>query len=91
MNTKTIAMPSLPSMPSRAKSKPIHPCQCGCGQGTKATWASGHDGRATGWAIRIERGVITMDGVPANERKGAQFMLTRRAEAAKVERTGTEG
>lgn len=67
------AMPKMPKMGSIS-----HACICGCGMPTKSTWASGHDGRATGWAMRIEKGVITIDDVPANERNGAVVMLKRR-------------
>ena len=87
----THSMPALPAMPRKnnKKNRPIVPCACGCGMGTKSTWHSGHDGRATGWAMRIEKGIITMNEVPANERQGAQIMLSRRekeraAEAAKT-------
>ena len=44
-------------------------------------WYPGHDGRASGWATRIERGLIRMDDVPENERAGARIMLQKRAEA----------
>ncbi len=69
---------AMPSMPKSKKNKPTHDCKCGCGQPTKSTWFPGHDGRATGWAVRIERGIIDLNGVPANERKGAEFMLAKR-------------
>jgi hypothetical protein len=79
--TKLIA---LPAMPKAKKNKPMVPCACGCGTGTKSMWASGHDGRATGWAVRVERGAMKLEDVPANERRGAEIMLKRRAaEAAK--------
>ena len=73
----TFRMPSLPKM-SGGKSGAIHACCCGCGMPTKRDWHPGHDGRATGWAIRIERGIIKMDDVPENERAGARIMLQRR-------------
>ena len=72
--TKMIAMPP---MPTAKKNKPSRPCACGCGQATKSIWASGHDGRATGWAIRVKRGYMTLDEVPANERQGAEIMIAR--------------
>lgn len=72
-------LPSLPALPRAGRaSKPIHPCACGCGQGTRSVWFPGHDGRATGWAVRIERGLLTIDDVPANERAGARIMTARR-------------
>jgi hypothetical protein len=79
------SLPSLPSLPSVRRVRPSRPCACGCGAPTKSTWFPGHDGRATGWAIRVERGVMKLADVPANERRGAEFMLARRAaEVAKV-------
>lgn len=84
------AMPTLPTMPkANRKAKPEHDCFCGCGGRTKSTWTPGHDGRATGWAIRVERGIMKLDEVPANERKGADWMLKERASkaAAKAAKT----
>lgn len=87
--TKTIAMPSLPAMPRAGrKNKPIVPCACGCGQGTRGTWFPGHDGRATGWAVRVERGMMKLEDVPANERAGAVIMLKRRSDERNVEKVG---
>lgn len=74
--TKMIAMPTMPSVKCN---KPSHPCACGCGMATKATWASGHDGRATGWAMRVMRGHMKLDEVPANERAGCEIMMERAA------------
>lgn len=70
-------MVSLPSLPRL--SAVTRPCACGCGGATKSTWVSGHDGRATGWALRVERGLLKLEDVPANERKGAEIMLARHA------------
>lgn len=82
-------LPALPALPALGRrSRPVHPCVCGCGAGTRGTWAPGHDGRATGWAVRIERGIITIDDVPANERAGARLMLDRRAAEGKAEKIG---
>ncbi len=61
--------------------RPTKPCVCGCGTPTKGTWAPGHDGRATGWALRVERGILTLEQVPDNERAGAELMLARRGVA----------
>lgn len=82
MTTKMIAMPAMPSV---KKNRPTRPCACGCGMATKSTWASGHDGRATGWAIRVMRGVLTIDEVPENEREGAKIMLKRELDKAAKE------
>lgn len=67
----------MPKMPTAKKFKATRPCACGCGMGTKSVWASGHDGRATGWATRVMKGVMTLDEVPSNERAGAIIMLNR--------------
>ena len=86
--TNRKSLPSLPSLPSLGrKARPVHPCICGCGAGTRGMWAPGHDGRATGWAVRIERGIITIDEVPDNERNGARVMLERRERERKAEAT----
>lgn len=82
-------MQALPAMPRTGrKARPVVACACGCGMGTRGTWFPGHDGRATGWAVRIERGLMTIDQVPSNERAGAMIMLKRHADAAKVEKVG---
>lgn len=75
------ALPALPKLPSATrarKDKPSKACACGCGTMTKSEWAPGHDARAKGWALRIERGILEMEDVPANERQGAELMLARR-------------
>ncbi len=73
----TFRMPAMPKMGSKGGA--IHGCICGCGMPTRRDWHAGHDGRASGWATRIERGLLTIDDVPANERNGARIMLQRRA------------
>lgn len=79
---RAAAMVALPPMPRSGKrNRPVVPCACGCGQGTKGTWFPGHDGRATGWAVRVEKGLLTLEDVPSNERAGAVIMLKRRADA----------
>lgn len=85
MTTHTVPvsfLASLPAMPKAKKNRPSRPCACGCGGSTKGTWVSGHDGRATGWALRVQRGLLKLTDVPANERKGAELMLARHAKAA---------
>ncbi len=76
----TFKMPALPKM--SGKSGAPHACACGCKRLTKGTWFPGDDGRATGWATRIEKGYLTLEDVPENERQGAMIMLDRRAKAA---------
>lgn len=68
---------TMPAMPSMRKAKATRACACGCGAPTQATWHPGHDGRATGWAIRIERG-MAWEAIPANERAGAMRMIKQR-------------
>lgn len=62
------------------KPKPTNDCACGCGGQTKRTWFPGHDARANGWAIRIEKGLMKLGEVPENEQKGAIRMLKERKE-----------
>lgn len=78
----------LPSLPSRSrKNRPLVPCACGCGRPTHGTWYPGDDGRATGWAIRIERGLMVLADVPDNQRPGAAIMVSRREKEARAKRT----
>lgn len=84
------AMNAMPRMPKL--SAVTHNCKCGCGQPTKRVWASGHDGRATGWALRVERNVIKLTDVPSNEVNGAiHMMLTRATSTTATQATGTHG
>lgn len=79
------ALPALPKLPSSArprKAKAKQPCACGCETPTTGTWAPGHDARAKGWALRIERGVMKLSEVPVNEQAGAKYMLKARKESA---------
>jgi len=75
-----VALPPLPKMPSVRNRKPkaTQPCACGCGTMTQRTWAPGHDARANGWAIRIERDICKMADVPENERPGVKIQLAKR-------------
>jgi hypothetical protein len=80
VNEMGVQLPKMPRMPrSRGprKPKPLVPCACGCPVQTRATWAPGHDARAKGWALRLNRGICSMEQIPADERKGAQFMLDK--------------
>lgn len=80
----TTKMTTMPAMPKAKRNKPTRPCACGCGHPTKGTWASGHDGRATGWALRVTRGTMKLEEVPANELAGCKIMLAKAAAKAKV-------
>lgn len=80
------SLPSLPRIARLARVRPVRSCACGCGQPTGKTWFPGHDGRATGWALRVERGMALL-AVPANERAGCVILLRKRGSfAAVVER-----
>lgn len=81
---------TLTKMPTMSgKNKPTRDCACGCGGQTKSTWYPGHDGRATGWATRILKGLMTIEDVPANERNGAAIMLNRKGVETAVPATRT--
>ena len=61
--TKT-GMPALPKMPRVRKPKPAQDCACGCGNQTKGgRFIPGHDARLHGWALRVERGICTLEQV----------------------------
>lgn len=83
-------MTKLPAMPKNRKAKPSRPCACGCGRLTKGTWFPGDDGRATGWATRILKGLLTIEDVPENERAGAVIMLSRHGATVEVPKTKAE-
>ena len=77
-------LPKMPKLPSTGrargprKPKPFVSCACGCETQTRSKWAPGHDARARAWAIRIERDIIKLKDVPANEQAGAKLMLAER-------------
>lgn len=73
-------MTPMPRLSKKAKTQTA--CVCGCGGMTGGTWVSGHDGRAMGWAIRVERGILQLEEVPANERAGAVRMIEERKRKA---------
>ena len=83
-------MTQLPKMPrsSSRKQKPLVPCACGgCGMLTKSTWFSGHDGHCTGWAIRIEKGLLDIDAVPDEVKAGVARILAKRGTKVEVPET----
>lgn len=83
-------MPKMPTMKRARKQKPLRDCACGCGRQTKGTWFPGDDGRATGWALRIAKGLLTIEDVPENERAGAVLMLARHGQTVEVPQTKAE-
>lgn len=57
-NNGLVALPALPKMSRGARPK-TNDCACGCGQKTAANFVPGHDSRLRGWALRLERGLVT--------------------------------
>lgn len=56
--------PKLPPLPRAAgKPKPFKDCGCGCGMKTRSEFAPGHDSRLRGWALRVARGIVTVEGI----------------------------
>lgn len=62
MAKSKIVLPSLPSLPSSSSPRRLKPCFCGCGTPTASTFAPGHDSTLKAWVIRVERGVVALDG-----------------------------
>lgn len=85
--TKVGSLPPMPKMPSNRKNKvrPQVDCKCGCGGKTAGTWVPGHDARAKGWAIRLERNIVKMSDIPESERTGAKHMLEARKSQPKAD------
>lgn len=73
---KLSALPALPKM-SRAGKPKTNECACGCGMLTASTFVPGHDSRLRGWALRLERGIVTPKEFPGTpgELKAAQAFL----------------
>lgn len=68
-----VALPKL-----SGKAGVVRACACGgCGFTTKSTWHTGHDGHCEGWAVRVLRGLLTIDDVPAEVRAGVILRLKR--------------
>ena len=56
--------PKLPPLPRKAGApKPEKPCDCGCGLMTRGKFFPGHDSRLRGWAIRVARGVWSLEDI----------------------------
>ena len=89
--SKLPAMPKMPSAARTRKEKAKKPCACGCQTPTTGQWAPGHDARAKGWAIRVERGIVEFKDVPANEQAGAKLMLDARKGIDKANITLAKG
>ena len=56
------------------KVKEVHPCLCGCGAETTASFAQGHDARYKGWMIKVERGEMAVKDLPPVVQKANQFI-----------------
>lgn len=61
----TGTLTTLPALPKSArKPKTMKDCACGCGGQTGSRFLPGHDSRLRGWAIRLERGIVTKEAFP---------------------------
>jgi len=70
-------LPELPKMKRTRKPKPTVACECGCGGQTKSRFVPGHDARLHGWALRVERNVVTLEQVPEIHRAAVAKHLGR--------------
>jgi hypothetical protein len=78
----THGLPALPKLPKAArKPKPPKPCECGCGGQTRGgRFLPGHDARLHAWALRVERGHMKANEVPAPHTAAvAAYLKTRKA------------
>lgn len=57
-------LPSLPSLPSSARSRDLKPCECGCSGLTQRRFVPGHDSILKAWRIRVERDVVKLEDIP---------------------------
>lgn len=74
-------LPALPPMPRASRTRPPQACACGCAGLTRGgRFLPGHDAILLGWAIRIERGLITE--APAPHTAAAAAMVAERAKKA---------
>lgn len=68
--TKT-GLPKLPAIKRARKPKPPQNCACGCGGQTKGgRFIAGHDARLHGWALRIQRELVTYKDIEAQDGLG---------------------
>lgn len=63
---------------AKANAKPKAPkemkkCLCGCGEETAGFFCMGHDARFKSWMIKIERGDMAVEDLPAVVRKAYEF------------------
>lgn len=75
-------LPPLPKLPKVRKEKPLVACECGCDGLTRARFVSGHDGRLHGWVLRVERGVVKAEDVPAPHTEAVARVLAAKQAAA---------
>lgn len=79
MNTETTQLARFTPLPkaSRGPKAKTNDCSCGCGMKTAAKFVPGHDSRLRGWALRLERGIVTEKAFPgtSGELKAAKAFL----------------
>lgn len=56
-------------------------CLCGCGGSTKSRFVPGHDGHLLAIVLRIEKDVLSLDKVPAGERRSVEVEIALRKKA----------
>lgn len=87
---RTSGLPELPKLPKTKKDRPEHPCECGCGEMTKARFAPGHDSYIRAWAIRVERKVVKLSEVPEAHREAVKNAIKERLVKAKAKAAEAE-
>lgn len=85
-------LPPLPKLPKGArKAKPPKPCACGCGfQTAGGQFIAGHDGRLKGLAMRVQRGVMTLDDVEKFAGAGTRAKVEALVNPGGVVTSGTQ-
>lgn len=78
-------LPPLPKLPKAGrKAKPSQPCQCGCAEPTRGgRFLPGHDARLHAWCIRVERGLIKLNEVPAPHTEAVKAEVAERRKTGK--------
>lgn len=68
------SLPKLPTLPSKARKREFHDCECGCGGSTQRRFVPGHDSILRAWVIRVERDVIKLEDI---EHEGLKAAVAR--------------
>ena len=79
-NSTLAPLPALPKMARMPRPK-TNKCVCGCGQPTGNRFVPGHDSRLRGWVLRLERGLVKPEEIPAGEREAAMRELKQGRQA----------